>query len=197
MGLTAVLRSAIPVLAGLILAGAASTADAQGAAPSIGFVDVQAVMNGSKAARGVRPQIEKLRQDYQASVREREAELRSASRELQRQRTVLSTQAFAKKRSDYEQMARDAQVAFQKRKRMLDNAYSAAMRAVHRSMVIATAKVAEERKLDIVLPKSILLLADSKLDITKDVLSRVDKSLPTVELELSESPEGGASTKKN
>ena len=155
---------------------------AQEKRPVIGIVDVQLILRNSKAAKSVRPQIEKLRKSYQASVREREAELRKASQELQRQRAILSPQAFAQRRSAYEDQARKAQVDFQSRKRQLDNAYSTAMRTVHRSMVVAAAKIAEQRNFDIVLPKSLVLLADQKLDITDEVLRQVDETLPSVKV---------------
>ena len=173
---------AIAVLATL----APSAVTAQVKQPLIGIVDVQLILRNSKAAKSVRPQIEKLRKSYQTSVREREAELRKASQELQRQRAILSPQAFAKRRSAYEDQARKAQVDFQNRKRQLDNAYSTAMRAVHRSMVVVAAKIAEQRKFDIVLPKSLVLLADQKLDITEEVLRQVDETLPSVKVSVTE-----------
>lgn len=163
--------------------GASSIAAAQDRPPSIGIVDVQKILRDSQASRSLQPQIEKLRKNYQSSLRKREAELRKASQDLQRQRAILSPQAFAKRRNAYEETARQAQVDFQQRKRQLDNVYGAAMRAIQKSMVVAAAKVAEERKFDIVLPKSIVLLADQKLDITGEVLRRIDKSLPSVTLE--------------
>ena len=173
----------------ILLTEGICAARAQDKAPSIGVVDVQLVLRDSQASKGLRPQVEKLRKNYQTSVREREAELRKASRELQRQRAILSPQAFAKRRSAYEEKARKAQIEFQKRKRQLDNAYGAAMRVVQRSMVVAAAKVAEERKFDIVLPKSLVLLADQKLDITTEVLRRVNESLPSVKLTLTKPSE--------
>lgn len=166
----------------MFLAGASAIAAAQDKPPSIGIVDVQKVLRDSQASKSLRPQIEKLRKEYQVSVRKREAELRKASQELQRQRAILSPQAFAKRRNAYEEQARKAQIDFQQRKRQLDNAYGGAMRVIQKSMVVAAAKVAEERKFDIVLPKSLVLLADQKLDITGEVLRRIDKSLPSVTL---------------
>ena len=169
-------------VSGMFLAGASSIAAAQDKPPSIGIVDVQKVLRDSLASKSLRPQIEKLRKEYQVSVRKREAELRKASQELQRQRAILSPQAFAKRRNAYEEQARKAQIDFQQRKRQLDNAYGGAMRVIQKSMVVAAAKVAEERKFDIVLPKSLVLLADQKLDITGEVLRRIDKSLPSIKL---------------
>ena len=182
---------------GILVGAAQTTATAQDELPSIGVVDVQMILRNSKASKSVRPQVEKLRKDYQDSVREREAELRKASQELQRQRAILSPQAFAKRRGAYEERARKAQVDFQNRKRRLDDAYSTAMRAVHRSMVIAAAKVAEEREFDVVLPKSLVLLADQKLDITTEVLRRVDETLPSIKVSVKKDPDRTAPAPNN
>lgn len=192
-------RSAIllGIAAAVLSIGASSFATAQDRPPSIGIVDVQKILRDSQASRSLRPQIEKLRQNYQTSVRKRETELRKASQELQRQRAILSSQAFAKRRNDYEEMARKAQVDFQQRKRRIDNAYGAAMRVIQKSMVVAAAKIAEERNFDIVLPKSLVLLADQKLDITGEVLRRIDESLPSVKLETAKPAESKAPRSTN
>ena len=192
-------RSAIllGIAAAVLLIGASSLATAQDRPPSIGIVDVQKILRDSQASRSLRPQIEELRKNYQTSVRKRETELRKASQELQRQRAILSSQAFAKRRNDYEEQARKAQVDFQQRKRRIDNAYGAAMRVIQKSMVVAAAKIAEERNFDIVLPKSLVLLADQKLDITGEVLRRIDKSLPSVKLETAKPAESKAPRSTN
>lgn len=192
-------RSAIllGIAAAVLLIGASSLATAQDRPPSIGIVDVQKILRDSQASRSLRPQIEELRKNYQTSVRKRETELRKASQELQRQRAILSSQAFAKRRNDYEEKARKAQVDFQQRKRRIDNAYGAAMRVIQKSMVVAAAKIAEERNFDIVLPKSLVLLADQKLDITGEVLRRIDKSLPSVKLETAKPAESKAPRSTN
>ena len=192
-------RSAIllGIAAAVLSIGASSFATAQDRPSSIGIVDVQKILRDSQASRSLRPQIEKLRQNYQTSVRKRETELRKASQELQRQRAILSSQAFAKRRNDYEEMARKAQVDFQQRKRRIDNAYGAAMRVIQKSMVVAAAKIAEERNFDIVLPKSLVLLADQKLDITGEVLRRIDESLPSVKLETAKPAESKAPRSTN
>ena len=192
-------RSAIllGIAATVLSIGASSLATAQDRPPSIGIVDVQKILRDSQASRSLRPQIEELRKNYQTSVRKRETELRKASQELQRQRAILSSQAFAKRRNDYEEKARKAQVDFQQRKRRIDNAYGAAMRVIQKSMVVAAAKIAEERNFDIVLPKSLVLLADQKLDITGEVLRRIDKSLPSVKLETAKPAESKAPRSTN
>jgi Skp family chaperone for outer membrane proteins len=181
----------------IALAAAFTPAAAQDKRLSIAVIDIQSVLRDSKAAKSVRPQIEKLRKRYQNAVRKRESELRKASQGLQRQRAILSPDAFAKKRREYETKARGAQTEFQTRKRQLDGAYSVAIGKVQKSMLLAAAKIASERKLDLILPKSIIILSAKSLDITKEVLRRVDKNLPSVKVTMPKPNPARGSKAKN
>ena len=176
---------AAAVLTAVLLAGV-SPAGAQNSSLSVAVMDVQSILRASKASESIRPQIGKLRSNYQAAVREREDELRKASQDLQRQRAVLSANAFAKKRREYETKARAAQTEFQTLKRQLDGAYNIAMGKVQKSMLSVAAKIAGERELDLVLPKSLIILSAKELDITEEVLERVDKALPSVKVTMPE-----------
>lgn len=175
---------ALALAAVLCLAGRAPAAAAEAKPPLIAVVDVQAILRDSKAAKTVHPQIEKFRDRFQKDVRQRENELRAASQDLARQRAVLSAEAFAKKRREYEAMARNAQVEVQAKKRQLDRAFSNAMGKVQSALIKATAHIATERKIDLVLPKTLILLSAKSLDITQEVMRRVDKDLPTVKVTL-------------
>ena len=162
----------------------------------VAVIDVQRILREAKASKSVAPQMEKLRKRYQGAVRKRETELRKASEDLQRQRAILSPEAFAKKRREYETKARAAQAEFQSRKRQLDGAFNIAMGKVQKSMLQVAAKIADSRNLDIVLPKSIIILSAKKLDITKDVLAGVDKQLPSVKVTLPKARSSGSAKSK-
>lgn len=178
---------ATAVLTVALLTGIAS-ANAQKSSLSIAVMDVQSILRVSEASKSIRPQIGELRSSYQASVRKREETLRKAGQDLQRQRAILSADAFAKKRREYETRARAAQAEFQTLKRQLDGAYNIAMGKVQKSILTVAAKIAGERKLDLVLPKSLIILSTKELDITKEVLERVNDILPSVKVTLPKAP---------
>ena len=185
---------ATAVLAAALLGGIAP-AGAQKSSLSIVVMDIRSILRDSTAAKSIQPQIGDLRSSYQAAAREREETLRKAGQDLQRQRAILSADAFAKKRREYETRARAAQTEFQTRKRQLDGAYNVAMGKVQESILSIAAKIARERKLDLVLPKSLIILSAKELDITKEVLERVNNMLPSVKVTLPEAaPSGKAKT---
>ena len=62
-------------------------------------------------------------------------------------------------------------------------------------MIVEEAKIANERSLDLVLPKSIIILSAKNLDITSEVLEHLDRALPSVDVVLPEAlpPDGATS----
>jgi Skp family chaperone for outer membrane proteins len=169
---------------------AVAPAAAQGAAkvppPAIAVLDVQRLLGDSLASKSIRPQIVKLRSGYQKEVRKQEGELRKADQDLARQRAILAPEAYAKRRREFEQRATAAQRAVQTRKRLLDRAFGSAMGKVRSSIIEVAAEVAKERDINIVLPKSVVLLSIKSLDITGETLKRLNKRLPSVTVTLRE-----------
>jgi Skp family chaperone for outer membrane proteins len=180
-----------PVLNALLIVclaqlGASGATAQKMPAPSIAVMDVQRIIRDSAAAKSVRPQARKLRSEFQKDVRRQQDELRKAEQKLAQQRTILSPKAFAKKRRDFETHARQAQRDVQARKQVLESAFSAAMEKVRRALIIVAQELAKERKVNIVLPKSVVFLSIKNLDLSKQALERLDKKLPSVKVVLKE-----------
>ena len=154
--------------------------------PTIAVLDVQRVLRESKGAKSVLPQMEKLRSGFQKSVRDKESELRKADRELSRKRAILAPEAYATRRREFENTAKDAQRQVQIRKRKLDRAFAKAMGTVRAHMIKVAKAIATERKINIVLIKSAAVLSMKSLDITEETLKRLDKGLPKVTVTVAE-----------
>jgi outer membrane protein len=149
---------------------------------SIAVIDIQKILRDSLAAKSVRPQAKKMRTGFQNDVRRQQEELRKAEQALAQQRSILSPESYAKKRRDFETRARQAQRQVQARKRQLEGAFNTAMEKVRRSLIIVAQELAKERKVNIVLPKSVVLLSITGLDITDQALKRLNKRLPSVKV---------------
>lgn len=173
------LAAAVLIFAGGSRAGA-QTLDA----PKIAIVDVQRVLNEAKASKGVLPEIEKLRRDFQNQVKEEERALREAEQELSQQRAILSPDAFAQKRRDFSEKASDAQRVVQERRRALDQAFNATRNAILENLAIVSQNIAKERGLNIVMDKKFVFISANSLDITSEVITRLDKRLPSVKIEV-------------
>jgi len=149
-------------------------------APVVAVVDVQRVMQESTASKGIQKAIESQRDAYQKEIQTLEDKLQTAENELRKQQTVLAPEAFAAKRRDFEKQVGEVQRTVQTRKRTLDTAFNEAMGHVQKTMLDIVQRIADERGANVVIPRNLLVLFASNLDVTESVLERLNKQLPTV-----------------
>ncbi len=155
----------------------------------VAVVNYQRLLREAKAARHIREQIEARRQRYQKEIKQKEQELLEKERQITRQRGLLSPEAFAEKRREFEREAAAVQREVQERRRQLDAASANAYAEVRNAIIEVVGELAEERGFNLVLPSTAVLLFSPRLDLTEEVLAGIDARLPSVEVPET-SPEG-------
>ena len=145
-------------------------------------IDYQRILREAAAARSIRDQIEARRQAYQEEVSKEEQRLHEADKAFAKQRSVLSAEAFAEKRREFEQEVTEVQRLVQERRRELDRLSAAALNEVKRALIEIVTAMAEERGFNLVLPSSEVLFFARTLDLTEEVLAKLDEKLPDVRL---------------
>lgn len=146
----------------------------------IGVLDTQKVLRDSIAMRSLSQQIEERRNSFQEELRKQEDALRAADQELARQRSILAPEAFAEKRSQLEQQVSSLQRQVQTRRKELDRVYGEAVKQVQSALVSIAQKIASERQLDLVLPKTAVVLVRNDMEITDEVVKRLNETLTEV-----------------
>lgn len=150
--------------------------------PTIAVIDMQKIMRESTAVRSIQQQIEKHRSDYQEELSKKEQELRAADEELARQRTILSSDAFKKKRQQLEQRVGKLQRNIQTRKQELDQTYGRAIRRVQQELAKIVSEVMKKRGIDLVLTKTSVFLVHKDMEITDVALTRLNDRLTSVDV---------------
>ncbi len=148
-------------------------------------IDYQRVMREARAAESIRTQIEARRVRYQSEIAEEEQRLVEADRELARQRAILSAEAFADRRKAFEADVAEVQRMLQSRRQQLDDVAAMAMSEVREALIQVVGELAEQRGFNLVLPSANVLLFSPQIEITDEVLARLNASLPDVRV-----PEG-------
>jgi len=164
--------------------------------PVIGVVDVQRVLRDSKASKSVRPEIDRMRKAFQAQVSKQEQQLRQVEQELNRQRAILAPEAFAQKRRAFSEQARKAQSDVQQRRRDLDRAFNNTKNEILKNLVVVAQAVAEAKKLNILVEKRYVFLSAKTMDVTSDIIARLDKRLPKLKIDLSNIKKGAVKGNK-
>lgn len=179
---TGVRRWAAASLASLAVLVAVPETHAQSPLPpaTAAVIDYQRVMREAKAAESIRVQIESRRVRYQSEIAEEEQRLVEADRELARQRSVLSPEAFNERRKAFEEDVAEVQRMLQTRRQQLDDVAAMAMSEVREAVIQVVGELAEQRGFNLVLPSANVLLFSPQIEITDEVLARLDANLPEV-----------------
>ncbi len=181
-----------PAVAIVLLAAVHGGAQAQsGTGLRIGIVDVKRVFSEAVAARKVRGEMNAVRKRFEERVREQERQLREKGRKLAGQQTLLSSEEFARRRGEFQDEGLKTQTAIRERKRQLDRAFRRARDVIMTNLVATTRELRETLKIDIVLEKGVVFDAVASLDLTPELVKRLDDRLPAVELRLEEKEEAG------
>jgi outer membrane protein len=178
-------RAALLVAAALALAPAlAAAAAAETRLPQAvaAVIDYQRILREAKAAQAIRDQVETRRKLYQDQIAKEELRLHELDKDLAKQRSLLSPEAFADQRRSFEKQVGGVQRMVQERRRQLDQAAAAAGNEVRAAMIEIVGELADIRGFNLVLPSSGLLLFSPSIDLTDEVLGRLDSRLPTVKV---------------
>ena len=148
------------------------------------FVDLQGVFKRSSEVTHMLKQLEGKRKTFQASLVEDEKRLKAEEKQLIKQKKALSKEAFDAKSKAFKAKVGKAQRRLQERKAQLDRAYSEAFLKVQKKAYTIIEGLAAEKGFDIAISNAGVLFSSKQLDISKEVLDRLNKHLPKVDIEI-------------
>jgi outer membrane protein len=143
-------------------------------------VDVQALLQNSKAAKMVRGQIEQKRTEYTKEISHHEEGLRAERDALQRQQTTLSPDALNQKGREFQQKVNDLERDVQGKRQALEKSNGEALSKIQEEMLKIIADIAKQRKANLVFQRADLVLFDQSFDVTDEVLQKLDEQMPAL-----------------
>ncbi len=149
---------------------------------SLAVVDFRGVLSKSEAARNIRSVVDEKRQELRKYFLEVENSLRDEQKDLSKKRSIVTAEAFEKRARKLKEKAQSAQKLAQTSNQKLKKSFDQAMDKVQKELVRTVAEVAEESGVGVVLFRSAIVIAVKKLDISKEVLKRLNKKLPDVKV---------------
>ena len=173
----------ISILLIMMSAGKISAETVQKFEPvSLAVVDFRGVLAKSSAAVSVRKQLDKERSKYKKEFAEIENKLRVAQQKLAKQRAIVTAEAFEKRARELKDKAREAQKRAQVTNQLLKKSFDQSMNEIRKNLVKIIAEVAEETGAGVVLFRSAIVIAVKKLEVSQEVLKRLNEKLPTVKV---------------
>lgn len=183
--LLAVLVSAkafLPVGAVLLgmLAAPAAAQRANVAPMSMIIVDIQQAQRDSLPGKALAGQRDKYQQNFQTEFNTARQALQRGDQELAKQKGTMPQDAYDQKVKALELQVVAFQNRTQKAVRALEKSTDIAMAELMNAILTVTGEIAAEMGANLVLPKQQVVLHEPRMDVTAQVIDRLNKRLPTV-----------------
>lgn len=182
LALAARLVSLLPlVVSALLLAGGSAAAQrASGGPMSLIIVDIQQAQRESLPGKALAAQRDKYQQNFQAEFNSARQSLQRSDQDLAKQKGTMPQEAYDQKVKALELQV----VAFQNRTQMavraLEKSTDSAMAELMNAILTITGEIAAEMGANLVLPKQQVVLHEPRMDVTVQVIERLNRKLPTV-----------------
>jgi Skp family chaperone for outer membrane proteins len=131
---------------------------------SIAIIDLNLILSDSKAAKNATKQFEQIQKKTEDEIVESDKKMLIERDKLIEQQSVIAPEAFEIKAKDYEKKLQNYQIEKQNKLRKLEGALQKARNEI--------------------LEKNSVILSDTGMDITKEVIKKLNKELPKIKVTL-------------
>ena len=149
---------------------------------SIGVIDINKILSDSDAAITAAEQIEEIAIEIENEIKLSDDEIIKEQNSLIESQSIMAPEAFESKRNEYENKVQKYNNVRQSKLMKIDE-----LIAVSRNEILSAIKpiledISNEKGITIILEKTSIMLNAEKMDITNEVLKKLNKSLPTIKV---------------
>jgi Skp family chaperone for outer membrane proteins len=149
--------------------------------PTVAVVDMQRVLVESAAGKSIQSQLDTERRKIRDQITRMDDELKTQTNQFIRTRQVMAPEAANEQQQQLQRKQADAQRVVQERQEAFQKGESDAVNVVGDNMRDIVQQLAAERHIGMVLSKqTVISMADKNMDITDDVVQRLNTKLPSV-----------------
>ena len=155
----------------------------------IAVVDVESILEHSLAIKHVKKSINEISDNIEREVTEKAMNLKSIEDALIKERVALGEEKFNKKVLEFNKKVSKTQKEMQSKKSALEEAHSKAIAQVHKSTIDVITELSKQYGFNIVFPSSQVLFVESNMNITLEVITKLNERLSIVDIKYSPSKE--------
>ena len=150
----------------------------------IGLADLNGILRAADANVKVRELLDTQRQKFQDEFSLVETELQQTERDLMSKRELLSTEEYEKQIKAFQARVTQLQQDIQKKRQVIDNAYQKAQSDIRAEALSIITEIARDMNLDLVLNRDASLIFLPHLNISDEVLTRLNERTKNARLEI-------------
>jgi Skp family chaperone for outer membrane proteins len=151
---------------------------------SIAIVDLNLILSDSKAAKNATKQFEKIQKDTEDEIIVSDKKMLEERNKLIEQQSVIAPEAFELKAKDYEKKLQTYQVEKQNKLRKLEGVLQNARNEILENVKPILEELSKELGVTVILEKNSVLLSATNMDITENVIKKLNKELPKIKVSL-------------
>lgn len=174
---------ALAMILALLLPAAHSQAQDAAAIPVlVGIVDVQRVITNSEAGKSLQKQAEQRRSQIQGDLVAKEKQLRSERDQLYAARANMAPADFQKQDMALQEKVKVWRQEGEQKRKEFEKSYNNAQKTIFQTLQKVIGDIAVQRKLTLVLNKSVVIVSAQAWDLTDSALAQLNKVLPSVKM---------------
>ena len=171
------------ILAAALLCLAAPAGSAQeGPQMTVAVLGVQEIAHRATAGQAVQAEVRKREEALKLELERRENALLAADQQLQQQRATMSQEEFVRKRNELGQQLSDIRKYAQDQKAAITAMVHKGEAQIQQALDEIVHEVATAKNITLVLDKAQVVRYPSQIDITGEVLEKLNARLPSVDL---------------
>jgi outer membrane protein len=151
-------------------------------AGEIGILDVEKIVKESSAMRDIQGKVSKKQDEYQKDVTKKQSSLEAEQKKIESKKNVLSKEALEKESQAFEKKVEDLKTFVEKRQNSLKKASLDGMSKVNDKIKDIIAEISKEKNLDVIIPSQQALYYKDELDISAEVLTKLNKKITKVDV---------------
>jgi len=166
----------------LLIAAVSTLFAFNASANTIGILDVEKIVKESAAMRDIQSKVSKKQDEYQKEVTKKQEVLEAEQKKIEGKKNVLSKEAFDKEVAGFEKKVDDLKTFVDRKQNSLKKASLDAMSKVNDEIKTIIADISKEKSLDLIVPAAQTLYYKDELDISNEVLKRLNKEVTKVKV---------------
>lgn len=151
----------------------------------IAVLDVMKLLKESKAAISMKEQLNKVAKKYTDEEKTKASEIQKKEEEILRQKSTLTPEAFSDRKNAFEKIVIDFNRERDKKRKALAKAERAAVEKIEVAVEKIVQNMISSGEVTIVVRKTAVILSKSDIDITQNVVEKLNKEISTIDVKVS------------
>ena len=149
---------------------------------SIGVIDLNKILSEADAAITAAEQIEEIAIEIENEIKLSDEEIIKEQNSLIESQSIMAPEAFESKRNEYENKVQKYNSERQSKLIKIDELIAVSRNDILNAIKPILEEISNEKGITIILEKASIMLNADKMDITNEVLKKLNKSLPTIKV---------------